>query len=197
MKLILIRHGESEGDLLNVHEGRADFQLTGNGRDQARRLAAHLKDTYKIDKIYSSPLLRARETAEIIASEANQDIDFLDGLMEWNNGVLAGMDREEARDKYPEPLGGWMPHQSVENGESMIQFRSRLESVFSYIISQEEFQTIAIVSHGGVLNKMLQAFLQLPFTDDIIFATGDTGYHYIEYRKGKKVFHKINSVNHL
>ena len=59
MKLLIIRHGESEADILNVHEGRADFNLTDKGHSQAQAMADYVSRNYSIDKIYASPLKRA------------------------------------------------------------------------------------------------------------------------------------------
>jgi len=58
MKLLIIRHGESEADILNVHEGRADFNLTDKGHIQAQAMADYVSKNYSIDKLYASPLKR-------------------------------------------------------------------------------------------------------------------------------------------
>lgn len=67
MRILVIRHGQSEADILNVHEGRAGFPLTDEGRTQARATARFLHRHYAIEKIYASPLKRAAETAQILA----------------------------------------------------------------------------------------------------------------------------------
>ena len=86
MVLLLIRHGESEADLLDVHEGRADFELTDRGHIQAQAMADFVKQEYKVTKI-----------SDAIGIKVNYEED----LMEFNNGLLAGMSREEAAIKYP------------------------------------------------------------------------------------------------
>ena len=106
MKLLLIRHGQSEADLLNVHEGRADFSLTDLGREQTTKLAQYLLNRYQVEQIITSPLERAAQTAEIINSVYNCGIVIEEKLMELNNGLLAGMDREQAKQIYPLPTGG-------------------------------------------------------------------------------------------
>ena len=63
MKLLVIRHGESEADLLDVHEGRADFSLTERGHRQAQAMAEYVAANYRIDRIYASTLTRAMQTA--------------------------------------------------------------------------------------------------------------------------------------
>ncbi len=65
MQILLIRHGESEADILNVHEGRADFELTEKGRQQVQRLVQKVKADFPPDFIWASTLKRARETGEM------------------------------------------------------------------------------------------------------------------------------------
>jgi 2,3-bisphosphoglycerate-dependent phosphoglycerate mutase len=91
MEILLIRHGESEGDILQVHEGRADLLLTDRGRRQAREMAKVVKEKYMPELIWSSTLKRARETAEILDSETGIAVIEEDGIREFNNGVLAGL----------------------------------------------------------------------------------------------------------
>ncbi len=67
MEILLVRYGRSEADSLNVHEGRADFELTEKGRRQVTALAAWLKENERFDVVYASPLKRAAETAETVA----------------------------------------------------------------------------------------------------------------------------------
>ena len=105
MELLIIRHGQSEADLLRCHEGRADFPLTETGKKQAVLLAEWLVDNYPPDYIVSSPLQRAKQTAAIIGEKSSLNIRLLDELMEFNNGLLAGLPYEEAARKYPPKRG--------------------------------------------------------------------------------------------
>ncbi|MGV8981611.1 histidine phosphatase family protein [Clostridium sp.] len=101
LDLIIVRHGQSVADIEERMEGRADFPLTNLGKEQAKKLAHWLKDNAPFDYIISSPLKRASETSEIINTICNVDITYDERLMEWNNGVLAGLLRSEAHEKYP------------------------------------------------------------------------------------------------
>ena len=67
MKLLVIRHGESEADIKKVCEGRADFELTDKGTQQARVLASWINENYRVSRIYTSPLSRAKATAQFVA----------------------------------------------------------------------------------------------------------------------------------
>lgn len=181
MNIIVIRHGQSEADILNVHEGRADFSLTELGCRQASAMANFISSNYKIDKIYSSPLKRASETAKLLSNCTDTPIIYEDELMEFNNGLLAGLSREEANERYPEPSVRW-PHTSMYGMESTIEFRSRAESILSKIISENDYDSIiAIVAHGGIINMLFRSFLELPLNSTMfIYLQG-----ILEYTTGR------------
>lgn len=84
MQILIIRHGQSEADLLKVHEGRADFPLTEMGRRQAKLMAERVKEHFPPEIIWASTLKRAKETATILADALDCPIKFEDRLMEYN-----------------------------------------------------------------------------------------------------------------
>ena len=197
MKLLIIRHGESEADILDVHEGRADFHLTEKGHAQAQAMAEFVKANYTVDKIYSSTLKRAFQTATHLSDEINVPIIAEEQLMEFNNGLLAGLSWEEADKKYPK-VNNLPVHASVYEQESQLEFRYRADYILSKIIAENEAEaTIVIVSHGGMINQLYQSFLQLPIASGIVFGTGDTGIHeWLMNEQGRYVI-KANSTTHL
>ncbi|WP_223701516.1 histidine phosphatase family protein [Sutcliffiella deserti] len=198
MEILLIRHGQSEADLINVHEGRADYPLTDLGREQAERLACRLNEYCPPDIIWTSTLKRASETATILADKVGCMLIKEPNLMEYNNGVLAGLPREVAATKYPIPPGGRKPHERVQNGESELEFRMRAEIVFSKILAESyAVARIAIVSHGGMTSNLLKAFLQLPVTANVSFNTGDTGMHLLRKMGDKHMLVSLNNTEHL
>ena len=197
MYILIIRHGQSEADILNVHEGRADFPLTNLGIKQATVMAEALSSNYKISKIYSSPLLRAKETAQSLSKATHAPITFEDNLMEFNNGLLAGLSREEANEKYPEPEVRY-PHTALYGMESKINFRSRAEAILSKIIAENNpYSTIAIVAHGGIINMLLRSFLELPLNSSIFFSTGDTGVHLLQINNFHRRLVYSNNTEHI
>jgi 2,3-bisphosphoglycerate-dependent phosphoglycerate mutase len=198
MEILLIRHGESEGDILQVHEGRADLLLTDHGRRQAKEMAKVVKEKYMPEVIWASTLKRARETAEILSRETGISVIEDDGLREFNNGVLAGLPYAEAKLRYPEPEGGRKPHEPVEEGESELEFCFRAQTVFSKILAESAGRKrIAIVSHGGMISNLLRAFLNLPVLSDTYFPTGDTGIHFLKLNGTQKVVMFMNDCGHL
>ena len=197
MRLLIIRHGESEADILDVHEGRADFNLTEKGHMQAQAMAEYLKDHCAIHKIYASPLKRAFQTATHLSKATGVPVTTEEKLMEFNNGLIAGLSWAEADEKYP-----FIPdlpvHASVYEQESKLEFRYRAEYILSKIISENDANsTVAIVSHGGMINQLYQAFLKLPVTSDMTFATSDTGIHEWMVKGTERYVLRANHTAHL
>jgi len=179
LEILIVRHGQSVADIEERHEGRADFPLTELGREQAAKVASWIAEKYPPEIMLSSTLRRASETAEAIAKKIGINVLYDEDLMEMNNGVLAGLLRKEAAEKYPIPEGGRKDHEAIEGGESMIEFRARAERFWSKFINRyyEEGvdKRICIVSHGGMINMLFRSFLNLPISADVWIGTGDTG----------------------
>ena len=177
MKLLVIRHGESEADLLDVHEGRADFALTERGHRQAQAMAQYVVENYHIDRIYASTLTRAMQTARHLSDATCVPIRPEHDLMEFNNGLLAGLPHKEAAEKYPR-VPDLPPDKSVYEQESLVEFRDRAERILTKILAEaSENDTVAVVTHGGMINQLYHAFLMLPVKDGVFFSTADTGIH--------------------
>lgn len=198
MELLIIRHGQSEADILQVHEGRADFPLTELGELQAHKMAQYVATSYPPEIIISSPLQRAKRTAEILQSAVGCEVKVDSDLMEFNNGVLAGLPREEALKKYPIPEGGRPIHEAIQEGESELEFRFRAEMVLNKLLyDYHHFKRVAVVSHGGLISNLIKGFLNQPNNTSCAFATGDTGIHLLEIRDQLRIIRFLNNQNHL
>ena len=196
MRLLIVRHGQSEADILNVHEGRADFELTELGRRQAAAASRRIYSEYGVTKIYSSTLRRAYQTAEYLAELTGLPINADAELMEFNNGLLAGCTREYAEEHYPR-LSGLPLHAAVYEQESALEFRFRAERVLSRMIHENQGDgTIAVFSHGGMINQLCRAFMRLPMDSDVGWQTGDTGIHEWLVQPGMRRICMSNSVSH-
>lgn len=155
MKCYLIRHGQDEG---SVRGGWSDCPLTELGIQQSIDLANHLSadaDYYKIGKVFSSDILRAKQTATIIAEKLNLSVEFMPEFREVNNGVLAGMDNLIAERNYPNMYWGnleWDEH--YPNGESPKEFYERVSRAWADFTKKQADYTknILLVTHGGVIN---------------------------------------------
>lgn len=194
----MIRHGQSEADILNVHEGRADFPLTELGIKQANSLGKWLKENEKIDHILCSTLKRARMTADIISKHSEVEVEHKEKLMEWNNGLLAGLGREEANEKFPLPEGGRLPHHKFAETESTIEFRMRAEEFLWELIEKYPHDSrICIVTHGGMLNMIFRAMMKLPVASKFSIGCGDTCVSKFRYSERGCHIYYANSQEHL
>lgn len=195
MRLLVIRHGESEADILKVHEGRADFELTERGHRQAEAMGEYVSQSYQIDKIYCSTLKRAVQTAEHLGAKVGLPLAFDEHLMEFNNGLLAGLKYGVAEKEYPAvetPL-----HSAVYEQESALAFRYRAEYMLSKLISEnDQDSTIAAITHGGMINQLYRAFLKLPVDSEFGFKTGDAGIHEWIISKKSRIVVKANHIPH-
>ena len=140
--ITILRHGESVGNLEGRFQGHADFPLTDKGRLQVQALAERWReDGITFDACISSPLLRARQTAEIICSALNIPIEFDPDWMEINNGMLAGLTHEEGRERVPEPDPQAETHpRKLEQGIQLLPFATANK------FSELNYNTIKILS---------------------------------------------------
>jgi len=195
MKLLIIRHGESEADVLDVHEGRADFELTERGHRQAEAMSEYVSKNYQITKIYHSTLKRAVQTACHLAGKTQAPLIPDAHLMEFNNGLIAGLKHSVADEKYPKvevPV-----HLSVYEQESALAFRYRAEYMLSKVISEnDEDSTLALVTHGGMINQLYRAYFRLPIKSEYVFWTADTGIHEWVLNGNSRILVRSNYVPH-
>jgi len=195
MRLLVIRHGESEADILGVREGRADFELTGRGHRQAEAMSEYVSENYSVARIYHSPLKRAVQTARHLALKTQAPLISEENLMEFNNGLLAGLAHDVADEKYPKaevPL-----HLSVYEQESALEFRYRAEYMLSKLIAEnDKNSTLAVVTHGGMINQLYRAYFRLPLDSDFSFWTGDTGIHEWVINGSSRILARANYIPH-
>jgi len=158
----LLRHGESVGNAEGIHQGQSDFSLTERGIAQAHALANRwVSAQVSFDVIISSPLARARQTAEIISQVLHLPLEFDPVWMERDNGVMAGMYAEEAREKYPRPPF-IHPYQPIGiTGESQWELYLRGGRAVKSLLDRPPGSYL-VVSHGGLLNMVFYAILGIP-----------------------------------
>ena len=198
LELLIIRHGQSEADLLGVLEGRADFPLTALGTIQAEKMAEYVGKYYAPNLILSSPLKRAYGTAMALQKVIDCELIESEDLMEFNNGVLAGLSKEVAAIQYPLTPNGRPMHIPIQDGESELELRFRAEKILNKIVfDYSDYQRVAIISHGGLISNILKAFLGQPNNKDFAFSTGDTGIHLLELKDGLRIIRFLNKQEHL
>jgi broad specificity phosphatase PhoE len=155
--ITVVRHGESVGNAESRWQGQADYPLTDTGRAQAHKLAERWKnENVKFDLIISSPLERAKETAEIIASALSVKVELEPLWLERDNGDFSGLTVSEVRQNFThsqfstpyDPVGG--------DGEGDWELFLRAGQALQSLLKREPAKYL-IVSHGGLLNQFMHA----------------------------------------
>lgn len=171
MKVYLLRHGESLDDIEDCYGGVADFPLTDAGREKARSVAGQLRNA-SLQFIFTSPLIRARETADIIAKELGDNVPVreVEDLQERNSyGVLSGVNKERAAQIFKRVLADLKekPGYSREfllGAEDFDAFVLRVQRAFNEVIElakEHNAETFAIVTHGKFTQALFEHVLRI------------------------------------
>ncbi len=156
-RLFLVRHGETESSLRHVYSGRADIPLTDAGREQARTVAESLAGA-GVDAVYSSPLVRAADTAAAIARATGAPLKIEQRLIEVDYTPIEGLDRDGAHERWGARFEEWRsdPFGSPLPGmEPLSEALERARSVTSEALAASECPVI--VGHQGILRLVLVA----------------------------------------
>ena len=156
--LVFLRHGESIGNAQSRWQGQSDYPLTDKGRAQARALAKRWKsEDMKFDLVITSPLVRAQETANIIAKMLNLKVERDEIWLERDIGEMEGMTADEVR-KIPQPPFT-TPYDSIGgDGEGDWALFLRAGQALHNLL-QRPAGSYLIVSHGGLLNQLMHAIV--------------------------------------
>lgn len=156
-RLYLVRHGETERSARHLYSGQADVPLTEEGREQARRAGERLASA-GVDVIWSSPLCRAADTAEAIASATGAPVLIEERLIEVDYGELEGFDRPTAREHFGAAFEAWRsdPFASPLPGmEPLGEALARARDATADALSAAERPVL--VAHQGILRLVLMA----------------------------------------
>ena len=182
INITFMRHGYSRADDEMVHEGRYDSPLTDKGRAQVRaRADAWKRDGVSFDAIIASTLVRASETAQIVGETLDVPVELDRIWMERDNGPLAGMSFDEARERFNQPKYR-NPYQpfvvSANAGEGDWDLYTRATLAVQRIIRRGTGSYL-VVAHGGLLGGALYSILGIVPSGkgvNVSFEFGDTGY---------------------
>jgi 2,3-bisphosphoglycerate-dependent phosphoglycerate mutase len=157
--IVLLRHGESVGNVEGFHQGQVDFALTHRGVAQVKALLRRWKhEGVTFDRIIASPLKRASQTAELIAQAMRIPLQLDPDWMERDVGLLGGLRPEEAAEVAPRPPF-MHPYQAVgETGESQWELYLRAGRAVQNLLKNPSGRYL-VVSHGGILNLAFYAIL--------------------------------------
>lgn len=155
--LIMVRHGETPWNYDKRIVGHTEIGLNETGHRQAAGIAETLREE-KISAIYSSPLMRARETAGYINNIHKLDIGYVDELKEFDAGDLNGLTLEEVKQRYGDFFDMWMegePDMKMPGGESKNDLKNRVLPAMRRIIDKHQTETVVVVSHTMIILTIL------------------------------------------
>jgi len=160
MRLYLVRHGETELNKEFRFIGRTDVGLSESGISQAKSVAEHLSEK-KIKAVYSSDMLRAVQTAEIITEPFGLNVKLLEGLREIDFGSWEGLTYYEIEEMDGDHLAAWIEDPmniNIPKGETWEHFESRVLEAVNRIIKEEKDGEVIIVSHGGPIKLLVSHY---------------------------------------
>ena len=202
-RVLLIRHGQSEGNAERRFGGHTATPLSRRGRRQAEATARALADE-KITAIYSSDLLRAVETADALAMALNLSVENSGAFRERSVGVMEGLTFEEAAERYPEQYAALLRRDFehvILGGESYRQLLDRASHVLDRAIEANRGGRIAVFSHTGaicILTLHLMGALDAPTLRPVWVATANCGITRIDIRSDGFIrVLAINDTRHL
>ena len=204
MALLLVRHGESEGNANGVIQGQLDMALTPLGRLQAS-WAGEALATANVERIVSSPLERSRVTAETIGARLGITVQLDERLMEYGFGELSGLNREEIGVLFPQvaltgfagsKTGAWT---AVPGEEGRAAFFQRVQTSIDELIETTGENKTVVVTHGGFLNAACHHILGIDYVGQPSrFHFGNCSVTEIERdRAGRLVLKRHNDTCHL
>jgi broad specificity phosphatase PhoE len=154
--IILVRHGQTVWNAIEVFRGRIDIELDETGLKQAELLAGYLSQR-KLEAVYSSPLKRAVQTAEAVARHHGLAVETTPGLNDIDFGEWQGLSVQEVRTRFSELFDTWVSNPqwvNLPSGESLDDVRQRALTLVNEGVEKHEGKVIVLVSHR-VVNKVL------------------------------------------
>ncbi|MBF6471698.1 MULTISPECIES: bifunctional RNase H/acid phosphatase [Nocardia] len=162
-RLLLLRHGQTELSVQRRYSGRGNPPLTPLGREQAARAAKMLAAKGGITAVVSSPLGRARETAEAAAAALGVPVEVHDGLIETDFGVWEGLTFAEAAQRDPDLHARWIgdPAVAAPDGESFEEVTERVDAARRDLLERYPGANLVVVSHVTPIKTLLRLALDV------------------------------------
>jgi len=179
MEIMLLRHGESQGNAQGRMQGRRDYSLSPLGQDQAARAGAFLASHGPFAAVYASPLKRAFETATIVAAQGVRPEPVVDAdLHEIAAGALEGMNEAEIRAAHPVFMERSLTETgdfSAYGGESYAEVQARVKRVMARLEAAHRIaeDRVLLVGHGGFHYQLAKSLLCEPVPRVCILKIGN------------------------
>lgn len=199
-ELYLVRHGQTNANVNHQLVGSTDIPLDPLGERQAQLVGSRFADI-SIDAIVTSPLQRARRTAEAISAVTHCDPRIVPGLTEIDFGDIEGLTIQQVMDQFPSLRQHIDDIHDLElawpGGESRRGFHERVMATFLGIIEEYESQSVAVVCHGGVIGSFFAQLEQGPHNDHARYAVANCSVSHMVVTPEQTHIHLWNDVAHL
>lgn len=199
--VFMVRHGATDNNLANppLLQGRADVPLSVAGHRQAER-TSQLLATQKIRRVYASPLLRARQTAEAIAHPHQLEVEIVDGIQEIDVGDWEGRSWQEIAVSEPERYHQFMANPAEHGyagGENVAELFRRVQPAMNELLAANLGAQVVVVGHNLVNRTFLSQLIGLPLAQVRSVNQDNCGVSVARYRAGEIKLLSMNSVFHL
>ncbi len=196
MTLLLLRHGESEGNVQRRIQGWLDYPLTPIGWEQAAASGRFLAGREAV-ALYSSPLRRARETADRVAEHTGHEVIDLPDLREYRFGEAQGLLWDEARERWGLVGRDWGSGR-IPGEEGVTAFRTRVARQVEELLARHADDVAICVVHGGVLGAVVATLCGLADREYAQIYTANCGVTTISSgADGRASIEVLNEVCHL
>ena len=199
MKLLLIRHGQTDWNLLEKYQGQTDIALSGEGIRQADLLAQNFPvDT--LDIIYTSDLQRAVMTAERLAEKFSAPLYADKALRELNFGAWEGLTYQEIAERWPQEvknLFGAPEKLQIPEGETFLMLQRRAMDKINEIRAENEGKNVAVVAHGAISKAILTALLHIPLHYVWMLRQDNTAVNILRFDDEFVSVELLNGISHL
>lgn len=180
-KIFVVRHGQTEWNVIDQFQGQMNSELTELGRSQARSAVEHLLDQ-GITRAYTSSLGRAMETAEIINEQLGLELEASDSLREMSLGPWEGVLISEAEKRDPEQFRHFRntpEHFSLPGAETFGELQARVVAEIQRIANRHAGEAVLVVCHGIAIKSLLLHLYEKPLKDLRTISTMQNGGHMI------------------
>jgi len=200
MLIFFVRHGLTDWNIQRRFQGTCDIPLNDAGIAQAQTAAARCGQL-GFERIYHSTLLRAAQTAQVIADASGAPLFPCKGFNEVCLGVFQGLNHELAREKYPNAYAHYFADRingAPPEGESLYQVQQRALETLAFIEQDAAgCERIAVVSHGALLKALLAAVAGIPLENYACFDVSNGSISVIESKDGNRRLITLNAIAHF
>ena len=204
MKLVLVRHGETDWNKLGKFQGQQDIALNARGIAQAKETAQAVV-AWQHSTVYSSPLNRTMQVAQEISRLSGKTVKQVSGLQELSLGDLEGVTGEQMRTNWPEVYAAWRDDPAsvaMPNGATLVELQERawkalVELEQAHLQAQTQDEALILVSHNFAIRSMIGKILGMPLSNFHRMSLSLSSICTVEVDERGRRLTSYNSTSHL